>query len=125
MAARSELLEYVVDQLSPLGDARGRAMFGGHGVYLDGVIVGIVAFDTLYLKVDDQTRIDFAAAGSSPFRYDTRSGVNTMPGYWECPADVLEDADRLRDWTLKARAAARRSQTQARRSSRARRGRLA
>jgi len=49
-----------------------------------------IAFDTFNLQVDDGNRPDFEATGSAPFSYDTKSGVNTMSGYWECPADVLE-----------------------------------
>ena len=109
MAARSELLDHLVDQLAPLGEARGRPMFGGYGVYLDGLIIGLIAFDTIYLKVDDQNRPDFEAAGSSPFGYDTKSGTNTIAAYWEIPADVLEDSDQLRAWALKSLAVSRRA----------------
>jgi DNA transformation protein len=109
MAGRSELLDHLTDQLAPLGAARGRPMFGGYGVYLDCLIIGLIAFDTFYLKVDDQNRPDFEAAGSSPFSYDTKSGVNTITGYWEVPADVLEDSDQLRAWALKSLAVSRRA----------------
>ncbi|MGE0116617.1 MAG: TfoX/Sxy family protein [Dongiaceae bacterium] len=108
MAERNELLAYLLDQLAPLGDARGRAMFGGHGVYLDGLIIGLIAFDTVYLKVDDGNRPDFEAAGAEPFTYDGHGKPVVMP-YWECPADVLEEPERLRDWALKALAASRRA----------------
>ena len=109
MAGRSELLDHVTDQLTPLGDARGRPMFGGYGVYLDGLIIGLIAFDSFYLKVDDRNRPDFEAAGSAPFSYDTRSGTNTITAYWEVPADVLEDSDQLREWALKSLAVSRRA----------------
>jgi len=111
MAARSELLDHLTDQLGLLGDARGRPMFGGYGVYLDGLIIGIIAFDAFYLKVDDENRPDFEAAGSAPFSYDTKSGTNTMPAYWEVPADVLDDSDQLRAWALKSLAVSRRAGT--------------
>ena len=109
MAARSELLDHLTDQLGLLGDARGRPMFGGYGVYLDGLIIGLIAFDSFYLKVDDENRPDFEAAGSSPFSYDTKSGTNTISTYWEVPADVLEDSEQLRAWALKSLAVARRA----------------
>ena len=108
MARRSELLDYLVDQLAPLGDARGRALFGGHGVYIDGLIIGIIAFDTFYLKVDDANRADFEAAGSEPFTYDGK-GKPIVMSYWECPAEAMEDPDQLRAWAQKSLAAARRS----------------
>ena len=109
MAGRSELLDHLVDQLAPLGEARGRPMFGGYGVYLDGLIIGLIAFDGFYLKVDDRNRPDFEAAGSAPFSYDTKSGTNTITAYWEVPADVLEDAEQLRAWALKSLAVSRRA----------------
>ena len=109
MVARSELLDHLTDQLTPLGDARGRPMFGGYGVYLDGLIIGLIAFDTFYLKVDDQNRPDFEAAGSSPFSYDTKSGTNTITAYWEVPAHVLDDSEQLRAWALKSLAVSRRA----------------
>ena len=114
MAAHSELLDHLTDQLAPLGTARGRPMFGGYGVYLDGLIIGIIAFDSFYLKVDDTNRLDFEAAGSSPFSYDTKSGTNTIAGYWEVPADVIDDSERLRAWALKSFAVSRRAGTKTR-----------
>jgi fumarate hydratase class II len=104
MAERSELLDYLIDQLSPLGDARGRAMFGGHGIYLE----GLIAFDSFYLKVDDGNRPDFEAAGCEPFTYEGKDKPIVMP-YWTCPAEVLEDPEALRAWALKVLAASRRA----------------
>jgi DNA transformation protein and related proteins len=109
VAARSELLDHLTDQLTPLGDARGRPMFGGYGVYLDGLIIGLIAFDTFYLKVDDENRPDFEAAGAAPFSYDTKCGTNTITAYWEVPANVLDDSDQLRAWALKSLAVSRRA----------------
>jgi DNA transformation protein and related proteins len=115
MAKSSPLLDYLVDQLAPLGDARGRSMFGGFGVYLDGVIIGIIAFDTFYLKVDDTNRPAFEAAGSQPFIYHQGKVDATMSSYWECPADVLEEPDQLRSWAVTSLAVSRRTKTQAKR----------
>ena len=109
MAGRSELLDHLTDQLAPLGEARGRPMFGGYGVYLDGLIIGLIAFDSIFLKVDDQNRPDFEAAGASPFSYDTKNGTITVTAYWEVPADVLDDSDQLRAWALKSLAVSRRA----------------
>ena len=33
---------------------RSRRMFGGHGLYVDDLFVGLIAFERLYLKVDAQ-----------------------------------------------------------------------
>jgi DNA transformation protein and related proteins len=98
------LADFLVEHLMPLGHATARAMFGGFGVYLDGVIVAIVADDAAYLKADAVNRGDFEAAGSRPFTYDGASRAVAM-SYWEIPAEVLEDPDELRAWAAKARTA--------------------
>ena len=64
------LLELLVgDVTAGLGRASARAMFGGHGLYLGERMVGLVAADALYLKVDAETRARFEAAGSRPFEF--------------------------------------------------------
>ena len=48
----NEYLTYLHDLFADFCPVTTRAMFGGHGVYRDGVIIGIVIDDTLYLKVN-------------------------------------------------------------------------
>lgn len=98
------LADFLVEQFAPLGHASARAMFGGFSVYIDGVIVALVADDTAYLKTDARTRPDFEAAGSEPFTYEGTNGPVAM-SYWSIPPDVLEEPEALRDWAAKARAA--------------------
>ena len=43
MAKTHKLLERVLPALQGAGAARSRAMFGGFGIYLDDVIVGLIA----------------------------------------------------------------------------------
>src|SRR3972149_3198303 len=105
MARSSELIDYLLDALAPLGHAGGRAMFGGHGIYLDGLIVGIVIDETVYLKVDDGNRADYEAAGMAPSPYEGRTPPAAM-SYWEAPAGVLDEPEALRAWAGRARAAA-------------------
>src|SRR5215213_1224854 len=65
---------FVLDQLEELGDVMPRAMFGGVGLYHRGIFFGILARDTLYLKVDATNIADFERAGMGPFRpYGDRS----------------------------------------------------
>lgn len=98
---------YVLEQLARLGHVTGKSMFGGVGLYLDGVFFALIASDVLYFKVDDRTRRVYEAAGMSAFKpYPTRSA--TM-NYYEVPVEVLEDEDRLWAWGLQAMEVARRS----------------
>jgi DNA transformation protein and related proteins len=109
MAAASALLDYLIDQLAPLGDVRGRGVFGGYGLYLNGAIVGIVIDETLYLKVDAGNRADFEKESMSPFTYLSK-GRRVALSYCEAPAAVIEEPDELHRWVAGAAAAARRSQ---------------
>src|SRR6059036_2343489 len=81
---------FVLDQLEELGDVTPRSMFGGVGLYHRGVFFGIIARDTLYLKVGDSNRADYVRAKMKPFKpYPDRQG--TMK-YHAVPLDVLESA---------------------------------
>lgn len=100
-AETNEFVTHVVDLLEPLGPVSARRMFGGYGIYLDRLMFALVADDTLYLKVDDESRGEFEAAGLDPFRY-TKKGKSYQMSYHAAPEDALEDAELLRDWARKA-----------------------
>jgi len=87
---------FVLEQLSGVKSVRPRAMFGGVGLYAGDVFFGILAADTLYLKVDDSNRGQYEAAGMTPFKPYAGKAM-TMP-YYQVPASVLEDAGELAAW---------------------------
>ena len=89
----------IVGQLSSLGDITRRAMFGGHGLYWDGVIFAIVFRDRLFLKVDEASKADYLAKGMEPFR---PNGRQTLKSYYEVPPEVLEDRESLLSWAGEA-----------------------
>lgn len=105
LAVSAAFKSFVLDQLEELGDVTPRSMFGGVGLYHRGVFFGILARDTLYLKVGDSNRADYERAGMKAFKpYADRSG--TMK-YYAVPLDVLENAPELAVWAGKAIATAR------------------
>jgi DNA transformation protein len=76
-------------------------MFGGVGLYLDGLFFALVDDDTLYFKADDSNRARFERAGSKPFcPYPDRPDQSM--GYWQVPAEVLEDTGELAAWAREA-----------------------
>lgn len=106
MAVNSSYRAFVLEQLRRiLPDVRARAMFGGVGIYAGSHFFAIIANDVLYFKVDDALRTDFEKMGMKPFQPygDDRE---TM-GYYEVPADILEDPERLRPWAEQSVAVAR------------------
>jgi TfoX/Sxy family transcriptional regulator of competence genes len=62
-------IEHVVELLAPLGRVSERPMFGGHGIYCDGLFIAIVLDDVLYLKADAESRAEFERAGCQVFSY--------------------------------------------------------
>jgi DNA transformation protein len=95
---------FVLDQFEEMGDVTPRSMFGGVGLYHRGVFFGILAQDTMYLKVDDRNRSDYEDAGMKAFKpYPGRGG--TMR-YYSVPLEVLESPMELAVWARKAIAAA-------------------
>ena len=95
---------FVLDQLEELGDVAPRSMFGGVGLYHRGVFFGILARDTLYLKVGDSNRADYKRARMKAFKpYPDRSG--TMK-YYAVPLEILESPTDLAVWAGKAIAVA-------------------
>lgn len=108
MAVDPGFREFVLEQLSVVGPVRARGMFGGAGIYADNVMFALIAYDTLYLKVDSETEPAFAAVGSEPFVYEGKAKPVQM-SYWQCPETAFDDPDAMTHWAQLGLAAARRS----------------
>ena len=101
----AEFTAHLRDLFAPFARIDIRAMFGGYGLYRDGTIFGIAIDDAVYLKVDDETRAQFEAAGSAPFVYMGSAKPITM-SYWSAPADAVDSPMDLLPWARLAYAAA-------------------
>jgi len=97
MRPADEFVTHCLELLAPLGAARARRMFGGHGIYVDDLFIALIAFDRLYLKADAQTRARFEAAGCAPFVYDGQGRSVTM-GYYTAPDDAMESPAYMQPW---------------------------
>ncbi len=96
-------LDFVLEQLEPLGGVTVRAMFGGHGLYRGGAFFGIVFRRALYFKTDDATRGRYVERGMKPFRPSSRQ---TIKSYYQVPGEVLENPRTLAAWAKEAAARA-------------------
>lgn len=101
MAVSADFRDFVLEQLAPAGRVTPRAMFGGVGLYLDGLFFALIDDDALYFKADAATRPRYEKAGSRPFCPYPDRPEKSM-GYWQVPAEVLEDADELAAWAREA-----------------------
>lgn len=103
--------DFVLEQLRRATPAAitHRAMFGGVGLYADGLFFALLADDATYLKTDEATRGVFEARGMGPF---LPYGDPDRPmRYHELPAELLEDPGELEAWIDQAVAVARRAKS--------------
>ncbi|GAC1316396.1 MAG: hypothetical protein NVS3B11_00010 [Collimonas sp.] len=105
MSRDDPIIDYIRELLAPLGVVNARRMFGGHGIYYDNVMIGLVADGTLFLKTDEETRPQFAAAGCRPFVTESR-GRSIEMSYWSAPEDAMDAAAAMAPWARLAYAAA-------------------
>ena len=98
MTTTPGFLDYVCDVLAGLGPVQARRMFGGAGIYLDGVMFGLVADDVLYLKADKTTQKRFEAEGMEPFTYEGKSKPVRM-SYWRVPDRLFDDNEDMLEWS--------------------------
>ncbi len=101
MSVSNDFLAYVIEQLGPIPRVTSRRMFGGVGIYADGVFFAIIDDDVLYLKVDDSNRADYERRGMGPFCPVPDEPEKAM-GYFSIPADVLEEPEELARWARKS-----------------------
>jgi DNA transformation protein len=99
----------VIAQLfAEFGPVSVRRMFGGVGIFADGLMIGMGYQGEIYLKTDENSAKRFAAAGSSPFVYEAK-GRSLELAFWRLPARLYDEPDELADWANEALAVAHRA----------------
>lgn len=82
-------------------------MFGGVGLYSGQSFFGIIDNDTLFFKVDDETRPKYRKKKMPAFA--PIPGQAAMEGYYQVPLSVIEDAEELGAWAREAIAVSRKA----------------
>ena len=90
----SSFAQYCADILSQFGTIRISAMFGGYGVYKEGVIIGIIDDDELYFKKMPENEPLFEAYDNHPFTYDKEGKTMTL-SYQSVSEEVLNNSEQL------------------------------
>ena len=112
MASDPGFVAHALDLLALLGPVEARSMFGGHGLYGEGVMFGLLDDGELFLKTDAATRERFVAAGCRRWTYVNKKVRMENTGYFRPPDDAHEDPEAMLPWArlaleaaLRARAA--------------------
>ena len=109
MNPERDFVDYLLELLVDFPDVAAKRMFGGYGLFRDGLMFGLVADSTLYFKVDAQNKPDFEARELEPFTYEAK-GKPMQMSYCRAPEEVLDNAEEMLIWAEGAYGAALRSQ---------------
>lgn len=94
MAVSKDFLNYVLDQLSFWEGIYTKRMFGGVALYRDEL--ALIAYDVVYLKVDESNIDKFIGQGSTPLKPFKSDGI--VKSFYNVPPDVFEDSDEFVKW---------------------------
>ncbi len=104
--------ESVRELFAGFGPVAVRRMFGGAGIWSDGLMFAIEFDGILYLRVDEASLADFEREGSKPFVYPRAKtpGKIGRPSraFWRLPERLYDDPDELAVWANRALAIAER-----------------
>ncbi len=89
----------IEEMFESLGHVTIRRMFGGKGIYCEGVIFALELYDEIMLKADAQTAPLFAEAGARQWSYEGKKGKPVLMPYWTIPDEALDDPDIMAKWS--------------------------
>lgn len=98
---KSAFVKSLDDIFEEFGRIRVRPMFGGYGVYHDGLMFALVSDDVLYLRTDKAMAAELAARNLKPFEY-MRQGERVQLAYTSAPAEIFDDPDEAKRWAQRA-----------------------
>ena len=94
--------ETIREMFAAFGAVAVRRMFGGAGIYANGIVFGLAFDGQIFLKADAATAPDFEREGCKPFEYGTKTGKRAVMSYWRLPDRLYDDPDELARWAKQA-----------------------
>ncbi len=99
MSVSSGYRTYILEQLAAVPALHTRRMFGGVGLYSGESFFALIDDDVLFFKVDDTNREDYVCRNMKAFM--PIAGKASM-GYFEVPAEIIEEAEELSRWARRS-----------------------
>lgn len=109
MASSKEFIEFLHEVFESFGPIQAKRMFGGYGIYHDGLMFGLVIDNQLYLKSDAENLAFFEAQGLGPFIYNMK-GKAVQLSYHRAPEAMLDEREMAAEWAGRSWEAALRAQ---------------
>ena len=110
MANSNEFIDFLHEVFEDLGPIQAKRMFGGYGIYHDGLMFGLVVANQLYLKVDDENRHYFEAQKLGPFVFAMK-GKPVQLSYHLAPEAIMDERELAAMWARRSWNAALRAQS--------------
>ena len=98
MSTPEELVEYILDLLSPVGNVQTTRMFSGVLFKVEDRQLGVLLLDTLYFKVtDEDLQKRYKAEGSKQFSYTRKDKKDPMiiKNWWSVPDGAMDNSDEI------------------------------
>ncbi|MCO4761701.1 MAG: TfoX/Sxy family protein [Myxococcales bacterium] len=92
MKSRPEFIAHIKDLMSDVPNVRVRALFGGHGLFRDGLMFALLADDLLYFRANGERGEALRLKGARQFSATVRGKTVNMP-YYRATDDALEDPE--------------------------------
>jgi DNA transformation protein len=107
VALTAEYLRFLEDLFSVVSGVSIRRMFGGVGVFRNGLMFALATSEgRLAMKTDQENTPAFQAEGAQEWMYESKGRRTMKMGYWYVPERLLEESDEFRSWALAAYEAA-------------------
>lgn len=98
---QSAFADFVLEQMASIPGVSKRAMFGGFGIYREGLMFALIADESLYFKANDFLADEFIALDLPPFEFQSKGKSMTLK-YYRAPESVFEESEWMQHWSDKA-----------------------
>ncbi|MES2090574.1 MAG: TfoX/Sxy family protein [Pseudomonadota bacterium] len=96
-AIKQAFSQHVVDQMAEFAPVQAKAMFGGFGIYWQGLMFALIVREQLYFKADEQSAGEFTSRGLGPFTYESKGKTASLK-YYQAPPEVMEEPQQMAVW---------------------------
>jgi len=93
----TEFIAYLHEVFVSFGSIQAKRMFGGFGIYHQGLMFALVIDDILYLKANEKSKHIFEQHGLTPFEFD-RLGKIVKLSYYQAPEEIFDDFEHAVIW---------------------------
>ncbi|MEO4040577.1 TfoX/Sxy family protein [Hoeflea sp. CAU 1731] len=103
MAVSKEFADYLREQFSVVPGSEIRRMFGGVGVFRNGLMYALgTSGGRLAFKTDNETIPAYEAAQCEEWIHTRANGSTARMGYWYAPDYILDDPEAFEKWACEA-----------------------